>query len=114
MPVTDTDFAELTSRVTRLERASVNNTETIGWLAGTLGGMKAVQDDHTQRLDRIETDVQVLKSDVAILKSDVSTLKSDVAILKSDVGSLKADLRGLIINMPSIVADAMRDVMRKS
>jgi len=61
MLVTDADFNDLKTRVTRLERASVNDTETITWLAGTLGGMKAVQDSHTERLDRIEAGVAGLR-----------------------------------------------------
>ena len=92
MPVTDTGFAGLETRASWLERVSVNNTETMTWLAGTLGGMKAVQDAHTVRLDRIETDVRELKAGVRGLKADVAGLRKD---------------------MPGIVADAMREVMRK-
>jgi outer membrane murein-binding lipoprotein Lpp len=99
MPVTEGDFNDLKTRVARLERASLNNTETITWLASTLGGMKAVQDNHTERLDRIE--------------ADVSELKADVSELKADVRGLKADVAGLRKDMPGIVAEAMREVMRK-
>ena len=37
MTVTYADFQDLTRRVGRLEKASVENTGTITWLAGTLG-----------------------------------------------------------------------------
>ena len=84
MPVTDADFQDLKSRVGRLERASVENTETITWLAGTLGTMKAVQDNHTQRLDRVETKLD----------------------------RVDKTLNDLVKTLPSIVSDAMRDVMK--
>ena len=41
------------------------------------------------KLDRIESDVGVLKSDVGVLKSDVGVLKSDVGVLKGTVERLE-------------------------
>ena len=79
------DIARLEKRVSALERHSVTNTETIGWLASTLGGMKATQDGNTQRLERIET----------------------------DVGELKASLKGLRDDLPKIVGDVMREVLKE-
>jgi hypothetical protein len=107
MPVTDADFAELSSRVARLERASVNNTETVGWLAGTLGGMKAVQDDHTQRLDRLETGQE--EHTKRLVRLEIGQEDHTKRLER-----IETDLRGLIQNLPSIVSDAMREVMRKS
>jgi septal ring factor EnvC (AmiA/AmiB activator) len=46
---------DLDRRATALERAQNETTETLRWAAGTLGRMQAVQDDHTQRLQRVET-----------------------------------------------------------
>ncbi len=37
-----------------LERAQNENTVTLKWLAGTLAQVKALADDHTERLQRIE------------------------------------------------------------
>jgi hypothetical protein len=91
MPVTDADFAALAMRVAALEKASVDNTETITWVAGTLGQMKATLDHHTQRLYGIE--------------ADISDLRAEVRGLKSDLASQRADL-------PSIVATSLRSAMR--
>jgi hypothetical protein len=91
MPVTDADFVTLTMRVAALEKARVNNTETITWVAGTLGQMKATLDHHTQRLDGIE--------------ADIADLRAEVRGLKSDLASLRADL-------PGIVATSLRSAMR--
>jgi hypothetical protein len=53
---------DLDRRATALEHAQNETVETLRWAAATLGQMKAVQDDHTrrlndhtQRLERIET-----------------------------------------------------------
>ena len=53
---------DLDRRTTALEHAQNETVETLRWAAATLGQMKAVQDDHTRRLDdhtqrleRIET-----------------------------------------------------------
>ena len=45
-----------------------------------------------QRLERLESDVAVLKEDVTVLKEDVAVLKEDVAVLKEDVAVLKEDV----------------------
>ena len=90
MTVTDADFQDLKRRVGRLEKASVENTETITWLAGTLGTMKAVQDDHTQRLDRIETRLE----------------EHD-----SRFDRLDKTMHDLTEALPGIVMEAMREVL---
>jgi len=54
------------------------------------------------KVEKIESDVGVLKQDVGslkadveVLKQDVSTLKMDVEVLKQDVSTLKMDVEGL-------------------
>ena len=68
---------ELERRVAAPELAQKDNILTLKWLAGTLAQVKALADDHTERLQRIEHDVKGLRAD-----------------------------------MPSIVADALRDTRR--
>lgn len=74
-----TDIADLERRVIALEAAQKETAETQTWMAQTLGRIAAVQDEHTRRLDRVETEVKGLRSD-----------------------------------MPSIVADAMREVLKSN
>lgn len=100
MPVTDADFNDLKTRVTRLERASVNNTETITWMASTLGTIKAGVDMHTKRLDHIDVVLEEIKE-----VQGNHTKRLD---------RIEADVKGLRDDMPGIVAAAMREVMRKS
>lgn len=80
-----TTIEELDRRVTALEAAQKHTAETQEWMAGTLGRIAAVQDrhtatlaDHTQRLERIE-----------------------------------ADLNGLRRDLPSIIGETMREVLRE-
>jgi hypothetical protein len=45
---------DLDRRATVLERTQNETVETLRWAAATLGQMKAVQDEHTQRLGRMQ------------------------------------------------------------
>jgi len=67
----------LEKRQHELQRAQNESTVPLKRLAGTLAQVKALADDHTERLQRIEHDVKGLRAD-----------------------------------MPSIVADALRDTRR--
>jgi len=40
------------------------------------------------RLDRVESDITILKQDINTLKQDVGTLKQDVGVMKGDISSL--------------------------
>ena len=55
---------ELEQRVAALEQAQNENAVTLKWMAGTLAQVKALADDHTERLDRIEDDVKALRRDM--------------------------------------------------
>ena len=92
MPVTEADFDDLKTRVSRLERASINTTGTITWMAGMLGTIKAGQDNHTERLDRIDTRLNGIDT---------------------RLGRIEAGVAGVRKDMPGIVAEAMREVIRK-
>ena len=87
-----TTIEELERRVQALETAQKQTAETQEWMAATLGRIAAVQDghiktlkDHTQRLDRIEIDVREVKTDIKSLRND----------------------------LPGIIAETMREVLRE-
>jgi hypothetical protein len=90
--ITAEDYMRLEKRVTTLEKASVNNTETLKWMAGTLGTMKATQDDHTGRLGGLDERFDGLSAEVRGVKADLASLRRD---------------------LPSIVAEAMREVLKE-
>jgi hypothetical protein len=61
------------------------------WVAGTLGQIQAVQDEHTQRLGRLETKFEGVEG---------------------KVDGLRGKVDGLIQALPTIVGDAVRDAMK--
>ena len=71
---------DLDRRTTALERAQGETTQTLRWVVAKLGRMQAVQDEHTLRLERIETRLD----------------------------GIERKLDGLIEALPGIVADAVR------
>ncbi len=79
------DMIDLERRVIALEKAQTENAHTLKWISGQLGQIAAVQDQHSERLDRIENAVWEVKADIAGLRRD----------------------------MPGIVRDVMRDFLRE-
>ena len=59
MPATAT-LEDLDRRVTALEYAQNENTQSLKWLISKIARIQAVQDEHTLRLDRLETKVDAL------------------------------------------------------
>ena len=49
------DLADLERRVTALERAQNDTTDTLRWVVAKLDRISAVQEEHTLRLDRIDS-----------------------------------------------------------
>lgn len=93
------DLLDLERRVTALEKAQNETAETQTWMASTLGRIAAVQDEHTktlaghsERLDGIETRLGKIETRLGKVEGELSSLRRD---------------------MPGIVADAMRDVLRE-
>lgn len=64
-------------------------------------------------LTEIEADMRALKTDVSGLKADGRHLKADMAELRGEVGAIKAELRSLRHDLPGIVADVVREVVRE-
>ncbi|MBO0765219.1 MAG: hypothetical protein J2P50_11615 [Hyphomicrobiaceae bacterium] len=83
-----TTLEELDRRVTALERAQNDNTQSLKWVVTQLAKAQVTLDEHTLRLDRVETKLD-----------GVGT----------DVGQIKGKLDGLIEGLPRIVAEAIRE-----
>jgi chromosome segregation ATPase len=65
-----TSIEDLERRVSALEAAQKQTKESQEWMAATLGRIAAVQDDHTQRLQRLETDLKSLREDLPGIVGD--------------------------------------------
>ena len=57
----------LDRRVTALEAAQGDTTQTLRWVVAKLGRIQAVQDEHTLRLDSLEVKVDALPRAIAEL-----------------------------------------------
>jgi hypothetical protein len=57
----------LDQRTTALERAQGETAETLRWVVTKLARLQAVQDEHTLRLERLESKVDSLESKVDAL-----------------------------------------------
>lgn len=85
---------DLDRRATALEGAQSNTTETLRWVVTKLARVQAVQDEHTLRLERLET--------------KVDRLETRMAGVETGLGAIDRKLDGLIESLPGIVADAVR------
>jgi hypothetical protein len=56
---------DLDKRVTALEHAQGETTETLRWVVTKLARLQAVQDEHTLRLERVESKVDALPRAIA-------------------------------------------------
>lgn len=93
------DIIELERRVSALEAAQNDTTQTLRWVVAKLGQMSAVQEQHSLRLERIEGDVKVIRSDTDQLKSGLHRLENDFNTFRRE--------------LPSMMAATMREVLRE-
>lgn len=103
MPAAAT-LEDLDRRVTALEYAQNENTQSLKWLISKVARIQAVQDEHTLRLDRLETKVDRLETKVDGLASKVDGLATKFDTLAAKVDAL-----------PRILAEMLdeRDKKRK-
>ena len=91
-------------RVDALEKAHNTNTETLEWMAGTLGRIKATTDLHTGRFNDLDNRVDRVEQKLVSVEQK---LTSRMERVEHEVKRLRDDL-------PGIVAAAMREVLGKS
>ena len=100
MLLTVATVEDLERRVVALETAQHTKASTLRWIAGTLVQIQATVDDHTLRFDKI--DAQLDKGDARFDAVEASLDCVELAI------------KGLPADMPGIVGEALRDVLKKS
>ena len=65
---------DLDRRTTALERAQGETTETLRWVVTKLARVQAVQDEHTLRLERLESKVDTMESKVDALPRAIAEM----------------------------------------
>src|SRR5262245_10598079 len=78
---------DLDRRAGALERAQGDTTETLRWVVAKLGRIQAVQDEHTLRLERLETKVDAMDS---------------------RLGNVERKLDSIIEALPGLITEAVR------
>ena len=71
----------LDRRVTALEAAQGSTTETLRWVVTKLARMQAVQDEHTLRLERLETKMDTLDGRMTAVETKLDALPRAIAEL---------------------------------
>jgi hypothetical protein len=72
------DLQELERRVQAFEAAQNDTTQTLRWVVARLGKVSAVQDEHSLRLERIETDVSGFRREFNSFQSGQASMIADV------------------------------------
>jgi peptidoglycan hydrolase CwlO-like protein len=65
---------DLDRRVSALERAQGETTESLRWVVAKLGRIQAVQDEHTLRLERVEGRLEKVEAKVDALPRAIAEL----------------------------------------
>jgi DNA repair exonuclease SbcCD ATPase subunit len=72
---------DLDQRVTALERAQGDTTQTLRWVVARLGRIQAVQDEHTLRLERLEGRLDRVETRLDSVETKVDALPRAIAEL---------------------------------
>ncbi len=72
---------DLDRRVTLLEAAQGDTTQTLRWVVAKLGRIQAVQDEHTLRLERVETRLDKVETRLNSVEAKVDALPRAIAEL---------------------------------
>jgi chromosome segregation ATPase len=108
-------FEDLGRRTASLELAQNGTTQTLRWVVAKLGRIQAVQDEHTLRLERVESKVDGLETRIGNVETRLGNVETRIGNVETRLGQVEArlggvehKLDGLIEALPGIVADAVR------
>jgi chromosome segregation ATPase len=104
--ITEDRIQRIEARVTAVEQAQNDNTQSLRFIVATVAQMKAVQDDHGHQLDE-----HGRKLDDHGRKLDDHGRQ--LGELRSEVGGLRTEFHALRKELPTIVANVMREVLRE-
>jgi archaellum component FlaC len=111
--ITEDRIQRLEGRVTAVEQAQNDNTQSLRFIVATVAQMKAVQDDHSHVL---EDHTRILGDHTRILGDHTRKLDDHsqrLGRIENDLGSLRTEVHALRKELPTIVADVMREVLRE-
>jgi chromosome segregation ATPase len=104
---------DLERRVTALETAQNDTTQTLRWVVSRLGKMSAVQDEHTLRLDRIDSRLDHIDSRLDRMDSRLDHVDGRLDRIDSRLDRVEADLKGLRADLPAMLTEAVREGLKR-
>ena len=106
------DVQDLERRVSALEAAQNDTTKTLRWVVAKLGGIASQQDEHTLQLERIDSRLGGIDKRLDGMDKRFDGVDKRLDSVDSRLGRVEAGLDGLRRDLPSIVADALREVLK--
>ena len=106
------DVQDLERRVSALEAAQNDTTKTLRWVVAKLGGIASQQDEHTLQLERIDSRLGGIDKRLDGMDKRFDGVDKRLDGVDSRLGRVEAGLDGLRRDLPSIVADALREVLK--
>ena len=81
---------DLDRRATALERAQGETTESLRWVVAKLGRIQAVQDEHTLRLERLETRLDKVEGRLERVEARLDSVETKVDALPRAIAEMIA------------------------
>jgi archaellum component FlaC len=106
------DVQDLEGRVSALEAAQNDTTKTLRWVVAKLGGIASQQDEHTLQLERIDSRLGGIDKRLDGIDKRFDGVDKRLDGVDSRLGRVEAGLDGLRRDLPCIVADALREVLK--
>ena len=79
---------DLDRRASALEAAQSDTTQTLRWVVAKLGRIQAVQDEHTLRLERLETKVDALDGRMTAVEMKLDALDGRMIAVETKLDAL--------------------------
>jgi chromosome segregation ATPase len=81
---------DLDRRSSALEQAHGDTTETLRWVVAKLGRIQAVQDEHTLRLERLETRLEKVETRLEKVEMRLDSVEAKLDALPRVIAELVA------------------------
>jgi septal ring factor EnvC (AmiA/AmiB activator) len=81
---------DLDRRVAALEKAQADTTDTLKWVVARLGRIQAVQDEHTQRLERVETRLEKVETRLEGMETRLNNVEGKLDALPRAIAEMIA------------------------
>jgi DNA-binding FrmR family transcriptional regulator len=118
--ITEDRIQRIEGRVTAVEQAQNDNTQSLRFIVATVAQTKAVQDDHGHILEdhsRLLGEQGRLLGEQGRLLGEQGRVLGEhgrlLGELRGDVNGLRNEIHTLRKELPVIVADVMREVLRE-